>query len=127
MIIISYVFDNDKPIYLQLEEIIKKEIFKCELLPSSKIPSVRDFALKYQVNPNTMQKALVELENEKLIYTERTNGKYVTEDEKKLEKTKKQLAQEKVNNYLNSMKSIGINYEDALSYLQELGGKDGNN
>ena len=46
---------------------------------------------------------------------------------KKLEKIKKQLAQEKVNNYLNSMKSIGINYEDALSYLQELGGKDGNN
>ena len=74
-----------------------------------------------------MQKALVELENEKLIYTERTNGKYVTEDEKKLEKIKKHLAQEKVNNYLNSMKSIGINYEDALSYLQELGGKDGNN
>ena len=69
----------------------------------------------------------MELENEKLIYTERTNGKYVTEDEKKLEKIKKQLAQEKVNNYLNSMKSIGINYEDALSYLQELGGKDGNN
>ena len=80
-----------------------------------------------KVNPNTMQKALVELENEKLIYTERTNGKYVKEDEKKLEKIKKHLAQEKVNNYLNSMKSIGINYEDALSYLQELGGKDGNN
>ena len=73
VIIISYVcFDNDKPIYLQLEEIIKKEIFKGELLASSKIPSVRDFALKYQVNPNTMQKALQTLEEEGFIYTVRT-------------------------------------------------------
>ena len=60
-----------------------------------------------------------------MIYTERTNGKYVTEDEKLIEKVKKELAQEKVNNYLNSMKNIGINYDSAVRYLQELGGKDG--
>ena len=78
-----------------------------------------------KVNPNTMQKALVELENEKLIYTERTNGKYVTEDEELIEKTKKELAQEKVNNYLRSMENIGINYKLAVRYLQELGGKVG--
>ncbi len=78
-----------------------------------------------KVNPNTMQKALIELEEEKLIYTERTNGKYVTEDEKLIEKTKRDLAIEKGNNYLDSMKDIGIDYESALSYLQELGGKDG--
>ena len=88
-----------------------------------KLPSVRELALMMKVNPNTMQKALVELENEKLIYTERTNGKYVTEDEKLIEKTKKELAQEKVNNYLRSMKNIGIDYELAVRYLQELGGK----
>ena len=61
-----------------------------------------------------MQKALAELENEKLIYTERTNGKYVTEDEALIEKVKKELAQEKVNHYLNSMKSIGISYQSAV-------------
>ena len=72
-----------------------------------------------------MQKALVELENEKLIYTERTNGKYVTEDEELIEKTKKELAQDKVNNYLRSMENIGINYKLAVRYLQELGGKVG--
>ena len=72
-----------------------------------------------------MQKALAELESEKLIYTERTNGKYVTEDEKQIEKTKKELAQEKVNNYLKSMENIGINQELAIKYLQELGGKNG--
>ena len=123
----DYIFDNERPIYIQLVEMIRIEIVSGKFKKGQKIPSVRELALIMKVNPNTMQKALVELENEKLIYTERTNGKYVTEDEKKLEKTKKQLAQEKVNNYLNSMKSIGINYEDALSYLQELGGKDGNN
>lgn len=123
----NYIFDNERPIYIQLVELIRTDIVSGKYEKGSKLPSVRKLALTMKVNPNTMQKALVELENEKLIYTERTNGKYVTEDEKKLEKIKKHLAQEKVNNYLNSMKSIGINYEDALSYLQELGGKDGNN
>ena len=123
----NYIFDNERPIYIQLVELIRIDIVSGKYEKGSKLPSVRELALTMKVNPNTMQKALVELENEKLIYTERTNGKYVTEDEKKLEKIKKHLAQEKVNNYLNSMKRIGINYEDALSYLQELGGKDGNN
>lgn len=123
----NYIFDNERPIYIQLVELIRTDIVSGKYEKGSKLPSVRELALTMKVNPNTMHKALVELENEKLIYTERTNGKYVTEDEKKLEKIKKHLAQEKVNNYLNSMKSIGINYEDALSYLQELGGKDGNN
>lgn len=123
----NYIFDNERPIYIQLVELIRTDIVSGKYEKGSKLPSVRELALTMKVNPNTMQKALVELENEKLIYTERTNGKYVTEDEKKLEKIKKHLAQEKVNNYLNSMKSIGINYENALSYLQELGGKDGNN
>ena len=123
----DYIFDNERPIYIQLVELIRTDIVSGKYEKGSKLPSVRELALTMKVNPNTMQKALVELENEKLIYTERTNGKYVTEDEKKLEKIKKHLAQEKVNNYLNSMKSIGINYENALSYLQELGGKDGNN
>ena len=78
-----------------------------------------------KVNPNTIQKALSELEDEKLIYTERTNGKFVTEDEKLIQNVKKQLAKEKVNNYIKSMNSIGIDLEEAISYLKELGGKDG--
>lgn len=121
----DYIFDNDRPIYIQLVELIRIEIVSGKFKKGQKIPSVRELALIMKVNPNTMQKALVELENENLIYTERTNGKYVTEDEKLIEKVKKELAQEKVNNYLNSMKNIGINYDSAVRYLQELGGKDG--
>lgn len=121
----EYVFDNKRPIYIQLVEMIRIDIVSGKFKKGQKLPSVRELALMMKVNPNTMQKALVELEDEKLIYTERTNGKYVTEDEKLIEKIKKQLAQEKVNNYLNSMKNIGISYELAVKYLQELGGQNG--
>ncbi len=121
----AYVFDNERPIYIQLVEMIRTYIVSGKFKKGERLPSVRELALMMKVNPNTMQKALVELEDEKLIYTERTNGKYVTEDEKLIEKIKKQLAQEKVNNYLNSMKNIGISYELAVKYLQELGGQNG--
>lgn len=123
----EYVFDNERPIYIQLVEMIRTYIVSGKFKKGQKLPSVRELALMMKVNPNTMQKALVELEDEKLIYTERTNGKYVTEDEKLIEEIKKQLAQEKINNYLNSMKNIGISYELAVKYLQELGGQNGIN
>ena len=119
------VFDNERPIYVQLVEMIRIEIVSGKFKKGEKLPSVRELALIMKVNPNTMQKALAELEDEKLIYTERTNGKYVTENEKLIEKAKKELAKEKVSNYLKSMKNIGIDYDAAIKYLQELGGKNG--
>ena len=118
----DYIFDNDRPIYIQLVEKLRIEIISNKLKPGERIPSVRELALTTKVNPNTMQKALVELENEGLIYTERTNGKFVTDNKQLIEKIKKELAEEKVNNYLNDMKNFGINYEEAVKYLQELGG-----
>ncbi len=121
----EYNFDNERPIYIQLVEIIRIQIVSGKLAKGQRIPSVRELALIMKVNPNTMQKALAELENQKLLYTERTNGKFVTEDEELIENVKKELAQEKVNNYLKSMNSIGISLEESIEYLQELGGKDG--
>ena len=122
---VEFNFDNERPIYIQLVELIRIKIVSGEFKRGQKIPSVRELALAMKVNPNTMQKALVELEDEKLIYTERTNGKYVTEDEKLIEKVKNELAKEKVENYINSMNSIGISFDEAVKYLQELGGKNG--
>ena len=121
----EFNFDNERPIYIQLVELIRVEIVSGKFKKGERIPSVRELALMMKVNPNTMQKALNELENQKLIYTERTNGKFVTEDEKLIENIKKELAKEKVNNYLDSMNSIGISFEESLKYLQELGGKNG--
>ena len=119
----DYIFDNERPIYIQLVEMLRKEIVSGKLKTGERLPSVRELALTAKVNPNTMQKALVELENEGLVYTERTNGKFVTQDNKLIEKIKKELAKEKVNNYLNDTKNIGITYEESITYLQELGGK----
>ena len=118
----EYIFENERPIYVQLVEKIRIEIVSGKLKLGQRIPSVRELAINARVNPNTMQKALVELENEGLIYTERTNGKFVTNDEQLIEKLKKELAEEKVNNFMKDMKNIGITYDEVLKYLQELGG-----
>ena len=115
------IFDNERPIYVQLVEKLRIEIVSGNLKLGERIPSVRELALTARVNPNTMQKALAELESEGLIYTERTNGKYVTDNKELIEKIKRKLAEEKVNNYINDMKNIGITYEEAVQYLQELG------
>ena len=120
----DYIFDNERPIYIQLVEMIRLEIVSGKLKKGEKIPSVRELALITKVNPNTMQKALAELEDEKLIYTERTNGKFVTEDAVLIEKVKKELAKEKVTTYINSMRNIGINFDEAIIYLHEFGGKN---
>jgi len=119
---VDYIFDNERPIYVQLVEKIRHEIISGRLKSGERLPSVRELAITARVNPNTMQKALVELEDEGLVYTERTNGKFVTENVELIEKIKNELAKEKVNNYLNDMKNIGITYNEALKYLQELGG-----
>lgn len=115
----NFIFDNDRPIYIQLVEQLKQQIISGKIKPGERLPSVRELAILTKVNPNTMQKALVELENEKLVYTERTNGKFVTEDNELIEKTKKELASQKVQKYLDDMKKIGINEEEAQKYLQE--------
>ncbi len=120
---VEYIFDNDRPIYVQLVEKLKIEIVSQRLKAGERLPSVRELALTARVNPNTMQKALAELESQGLIYTERTNGKFVTQDVKQIETMKKELAKEKVNHYLNDMKNLAITYEEAITYLQELGGK----
>ena len=113
------VFDNERPIYIQLVEMIRIDIVSGKFKKGQKLPSVRELALIMKVNPNTMQKALAELENEKLIYTERTNGKYVTEEKKLIEKIKKELANKTVSTYLNNMKNIGFSKEEATNYLKK--------
>jgi len=117
---VDYIFDNERPIYIQLVEKLRMEIISGKLKPGEKIPSVREFAIIARVNPNTMQKALVQLEDEGLIFTERTNGKFVTENKELIEKIKKELAVENVKKYLKDMEDLGINCEEAFAYLQEL-------
>lgn len=106
------VFNNSVPIYLKIVSEIKKQIVSGKLIPGERIPSVRELALTYKVNPNTMQKALIELEENGLIKTERTNGKFVTEDENIINKIKNDYADNLTQNYLSEMISLGITKQE---------------
>ena len=117
----KFEFDNNIPIYVQLVEQMKIYIISGKLTPGERLPSVRDLALKSKVNPNTMQKALTELEELKLVYTERTNGKYVTKDEKLIEKLKDEYAIELAKSYFQGMKRIGLGKADSIKYLESIG------
>ena len=116
----EFTFDNNVPIYIQLLEYMKiyliSGVFKC----GEKIPSVRELSSTFKVNPNTMQKALGELESMNLIYTERTNGKYVTNDEKLIEKLKDEYALTLAKSYFHGMKRIGLGKADSIKYLERL-------
>ena len=115
---VDYIFDNNRPIYIQLVESLRIKIISGKFKPGERLPSVRELALITKVNPNTMQKALAELEEEGLIYTERTNGKFVTENKELIEKIKIELAKEKVKKFINDVNDIGITCEEAIQYLQ---------
>lgn len=117
----EFTFDNERPIYVQIVEQLKMFIISGKLEPGNRMPSVRELALMTKVNPNTMQKALMELEDLKLIYTERTNGKYVTTDRNLIEKYRQINAQKNVERYLNDMQSLGFTEKEAIDIL---GGKN---
>ena len=119
----DYNFDNERPIYIQLVEKLRILIVSGYYSLGTRLPSVRELAQEIRINPNTVQKALSELENEKLIYTERTNGKYVTKDEKLILKVKNEIAKNIASKYLSDMNKIGINSKDSIKYLQDLGGE----
>lgn len=112
-------FNNNIPIYIQIVDEIKLYIISGKLKPGDRLLSVREYALFFKVNPNTMQKALTELENELLIYTERTNGKFVTENEKLINKIKKEYATNIIKEYFKQMNDIGIDRDTAINYINE--------
>ena len=111
-------FDNNIPIYIQIMNKIKKDIISGKLKPNEKLDSVRELSLKLKVNPNTLQKALSELENLKLIYTERTNGKYVTNNTNLIEKEREKEALNLTKTYIEEMKSLGITKEEIKKFMK---------
>ena len=111
-------FQSNIPIYLQIMDDIKQQIVSGKLKPGDKLASVRDLAMQYGVNPNTMQKALSELEWEKLLYTMRTAGRYGTEDAALIGVLREQLAQERIIGLLNELQQLGYQNEEILNLLQ---------
>ena len=119
----KFEFDNNIPIYIQLVEQLKIHIISGILKPGERLPSVRELALITKVNPNTMQKALNELEDINLIYTERTNGKYVTTNKQLINQYKEEYANELSQEYITNMKTIGLNKEEIIKYIENYKGE----
>ncbi len=116
----SWDFNNDRPIYLQLMEKIQLKIICGDYKPGEKLPSVRNIASNASVNPNTMQKALTELEKTGLVFSKRTSGRYITEDSNMIENMKKNLAKEQINDFLKSMEKIGYTKEQTIELVETI-------
>lgn len=109
--------DSARPIYLQIIERVQMDIVTGQYQPGDKLPSVRDLAQEAAVNPNTMQKALSELERSGLIYSQRTSGRFITEDKELIHQMKKELAAAEVSAFVAHMKQLGITPEEILQLL----------
>jgi len=115
----AWEFKDDRPIYLQVMEQVKLRIVSGGYPAGSKLPAVRDLATEASVNPNTMQKALSELEREGLVYTQRTAGRFITEDQTMIEQVQDSLAREQVEAFFRQMSAIGYTREETLRLLEQ--------
>ena len=112
-------FRSDQPIYAQLISGIKLGIVSGALSPGERLPSVRDLAMEAGVNPNTMQRALQELEREGMVFSQRTAGRFVTEDVNLIESAKRSFADAHIRVFLEGMGRLGYSRGEILSLLQE--------
>lgn len=111
--------DNDRPIYLQLMERIQQDIVSGVYKAGDKLPSVRELAIDAAVNPNTMQKALSELERDGLVHSRRTSGRFITEDESMLKNLRDELASRHIQDFMEKMKQLGFQEKETLEKLQD--------
>ncbi len=112
-------FHNESPIYAQVMERVERMIVSGALPPGERLPSVRVFAQEAGINPNTMQKALTELERGGLIYSQRTSGHFVTEDKAVITKAREELAKLQTDRFLQSMQELGFTAAQAAERIQQ--------
>lgn len=106
---------SDRPIYAQLVEVIELKICSGVYELGSKLPSVRDLAQEASVNPNTMQRAMTKLEEDGLLRTNRTSGRFITEDANMVKQLRNRIAKEEINQLFEKMKILG--FEKKKFYL----------
>ena len=112
-------FNNTTPVYLQIVEKIKLDIFSGKLSLGDKLPSVREYAVAFEVNPNTMQRALAELEDEHLIYTERTTGKFVTTDFDVVNRIREDYVRAIAKDFFVKIGEIGLDKNQIIQIIKE--------
>ena len=114
----DWSFRNDQPIYSQLIQRLTEAIVSGVYAPGEKLPSVRELALEAGVNPNTVQRSLTELEREGLVFSQRTAGRFVTENENMIVNAKLRIADERVSEFLRSMKTLGCGRQEIISLIE---------
>ena len=117
----AWQFRNDIPIYTQLIAQIQQQIVSGALLPGERLPSVRDLAAEAGVNPNTMQRAMMEMEREELVHSQRTAGRFVTEDAQRIRQLRESLARQRVKEFLEGMYLLGFQTEEIVAFVQKEG------
>ena len=122
----EWKIDNNKPVYIQLVEQLKVKIISGEIELDSKLDSVRSLAADAMVNPNTMQKALAELEREGFVYSKRTSGRFVTDNTELIENERKNLVKDNVKKTLDTLINLGYTNKGILSLVEEILREDNN-
>ena len=115
----QWKLSDDRPIYVQLMETITAAIASGTLAAGSRLPSVREMAAQASVNPNTMHRALAELERDGLLYSQRTAGRFVTDQSDRITQKRKELAMQQIRIFLSSMKEMGYTSEQTLNLIQQ--------
>ena len=115
--VMAWELRADRPIYQQITEKVVLRIISGYYKPGDRLPSVRELAEEAGVNPNTMQKALSELEGKGLVFSHRTSGRFITEDCEMIEEIKDTIALEKVEEFLINMKKLGITGRELMELL----------
>lgn len=108
-----------RPVYIQLVEQLERAVVTGAYPPGERVPAVRNLAAQAQVNPNTMQRALAEMESRGLLVTQRTTGRTVTSDTALIAKTRQALAASLAQDFLAQAKALGLTREEILALLQQ--------
>ena len=121
----SWNLDGKQSIYVQLVRTIRQRIVTGYYKPGERIDSVRELAEEAGVNPNTMQRALTELERDGVLRSERTSGRFVTEDEEMIRKMRDDAAEEVLRAFLNEMRALGYSEKEIQAIVKERLQKEG--
>ena len=117
--LMSWVFSSDRPIYSQLVEQLSLRIVTGVFPPGSRFDTVRDLAAEFEVNPNTVQRAMSELERLELVRAERTAGRFVTDDVQRIADLRAQLVKEKATAFLREMSKLGFERSEIITLLEK--------
>ena len=112
-------FDENKPIYLQIMDLIKKQLITSELQPGEKLPSVRDLSKQMEVNPNTVQRAYAEMEREMLTNTKRGQGTYIVDEPEMISRLREEMIRDKLDTFVNEMEEYGFSHDELLKRMEK--------